>query len=388
MNPTITGLAQLRNMVPELRPTHVYNEAVDVSRDEQEFTRLLVKLKRRRYDDFEFRIVEEDAATPFMTVTDINVGSDPKVFKVAKEDAAILAPNTPVRLDNDSYALITAVTQGDPKTTITIDTDIGLAVNSVLAIGARAFEENSDAPDPVTFNPITRVGYQQTIRIAWGESRWVGAVKSFLKETRVASNRRQAFRLARQLVESGLIHNPMRKETSPLRYYTGGLYDQNVINVFDIEGDGTFTYEMLDSGLTAMKKSGKTLIGMCGTHIAQQIRNIVWAKNQNAVVEGDYMGVPVTNIRAGGKKLMLLESANMDEGLFQYDMHVLDEKLIGIVTTQDQSTGKANWFLLDTNAADPGQDGSLNVLTIDFGFEMVGREKQALFRNLKKGIKS
>jgi hypothetical protein len=375
-------------MVPELRPTHVYNEAVDVSRDEQEFTRLLVKLKRRRYDDFEFRIVEEDAAGVFMTVTDINVGADPKVFKVAMADAAILAANTPVRKDNDTVSLITAVTQGDPKTTITLADDIGLAVGDVLAIGARAFEENSSAPDPVTFNPTTRVGYQQTIRIAWGESRWVAAVKSFLKETRTASNRRQAMRMARQLVEAGLIHNPMTKVASPLRYYTGGLYDQNVINIFDIEGDGSFTYEMLEDGLTAMKKSSKALIGMCGTKIASEIRKIVWQKNQNAVVEGDYMGVPVTHIRCGSKKVTLLESANLDEGEFQYDLHVLDEKLIGIVTTQDQASGKANWFLLDTNAATPGQDGSLNVLTIDFGFEMVGREKQALFRNLKKGVKS
>jgi hypothetical protein len=274
------------------------------------------------------------------------------------------------------------------KRAITIGGNIGLAVGDVLATGAPASEENSLAPSPVTFNPTTRVGYQQILRIAWGESRSVAMVKSFLKETRVASNRRQALRWARQLVEAGLIHNPMRKETSPVRYYTGGLYDQNVLNVFDVEGDGSFTYEMLEDMLTALKRSAKNLIGLTSQKVCSEIRKIVWGKNESAVVEGEYMGVPVTNIRCGDKKVSLLTSGNLDEGLFQYHLHLLDERNIGIVTTQDQQTGKASWFLLDSNAATPGQDGSLNVLTCDFGLEMTRREGQALVRNLKRGIES
>lgn len=390
MNPTVAGLAQLTNMVGALRPTHVYSEAVDVSRDEAEFTRLLVKLKRRRYDDYEFRIVEEDAAVPFCTVTDRDVTTNALILKVAMAEGALIEDGTPLRLDDDSVTLVTAVTHGDPKDTITCAADLGWVVGSILAIGARGFIENSAAPPTITFNPITRVGYQQILRIAWGESRSVAAVKSFLKETRVASNRRQAFRWARQLVEAGLLHNPMTKVTAAagVKYHTGGLYDQNVINITDVPGDGSFTYEMLEDALTGLNKSSKTLIGLCGCKVASELRKIVWAKNQNAVVEDNYLGVPVTHIRCGSKKVMLLESANFDQGEFRYHMHVLDEKHIGIVTTQDQGTGKANWFLLDSNAQTPGADGSLNVLTIDFGFEMTGREKQMLIRNLKHGVKS
>lgn len=384
-NPAIAGLAQLRNMVPELRPTHVWNEAVDVSVDEQKLTRLLVKLKRRRLDDYEFLIAEEDAPLPYFTVTAGEVGGDAKVFKVAAADGVLLGVNTPVRRVDGSYAIITDVTSGETEYTITVDTDIGVVTGSVLVVGARAFEENSAAPSPVTFNPVTRRGYQQITRIAWGESRMVRSVTSFLKETRVAANRRQAFRWARQTIEAGLLFNPAKKETNPLRYYAGGLIHQNTVNKWDnATQDGSFTYEMLEDWMVQLNRSRDQLLGLTSAKVASEIRKIVWKKSQNAVVEGDWMGVPVTNVRIGNKRIQLLESENF-VGEFQYHLHILDPQHIGIVTTYDQETQKANWFLLDTNAKTPGQDGSLNVLTIDWGFEMTARERQCRIGNLKKG---
>jgi len=385
-NPLIAGLAQLRTMVPELRPTHVWDKAVDVSLEEQKLTRLLIKAGSRQVvDDYEARVTDEDAPLPYFLVTDINVTGNPLIFKVAAADALALTTNTQIRKSDTAIALITDITSGDPKYTITIDTNLGLAVGDVLQQSAPAFEERSAAPAAVTFNPTTRLVYVQTIRVAWGESRHVRSVTSFLRETRVAANRRQGFRLMRQLCESALIISEHLKVANPLRYYLHGLLEQNSVNVFDVaDEDGAFTYEALEDFVVQANRSRDQLNATTSPKVASEIRKIVWKKSMNAVVEGEFMGVPVTNVRVGNKKIRLIESENYVGGL-QSRMDVFDNDALQVLTTKDREANRVNWFVLESNAETPGTDGSLNILTCDIGLLVRGRERQFAIRNLVKG---
>jgi hypothetical protein len=379
-NPTVAGLAQLRNLNPDLRPTDVSKEITLISPEETTMTTVLASTGRIEKTDFEFKIVEQETQPSFVSVAGV---TDDTHFTVSADDALNLAANTPLRADSQTVLYITDVT----GLIVTVEGGANaLAANQQIAIGARAFEENSSAPSASTWQPTTRTGYQQTYRFAWGSSRWMKLIKTFISETRMVADRRTAFMEAKRTVERGLIHNAARKIAGPpIRYYAGGLYDQNNVNVFDVEDDGTVTYEMFDDFLTSMKNSGVDLWGLCSPETCGVIRKMAWKKSNadTYISDGSFMGVPFTNILCGNKRIKLFQSNHLP-GVMKYDLHVLDKTQIKITTTVDQDTGKSQWMMLETDAETPGSDGDLNILTVDFGLWFANRTKHCLIRNIRK----
>ena len=283
-NPALAGMAQLRQITPGLRPTDVASTITLISPEETTMTTVLAATGRIRKDDIEFKIVEQETQPSFVTVTGVNVGGDPTKFSVQASDAAILAPNTPLRLDNATVGYISDVT----GTTVTWADANGAAVavpqGAMLVIGARSFEEQSLVPGATTWQPTLRQGYTQTYRFAWGNSRWMRLVKTFISETQIVRDRNTAMMEVKRTVERGIIFNPSLKIVGPpTRYFAGGLYDQNSLNVYDVAGngneDGVLSYDLLEDFFTALKWSGNDLWALGSPEVCSVIRKLAWNKS-------------------------------------------------------------------------------------------------------------
>jgi hypothetical protein len=122
---------------------------------------------------------------------------------------------------------------------------------------------------------------------------------------------------------------------------------------------------MITDGRLAPSSSLWMFVSRKGSSLCDQI-----AFDKHVPIEvKEFFGVSVKGFLLGNKRLKMMEVDHF-EGLLEDVMVVVDPAVIECVTAKNQQSGARQWMLEESDARDPGQDGTVGVLTTDFGLRL------------------
>lgn len=379
-NPLIAASARVSNLISGLRPTDVSPEIIKIAPEETTLTTLLMALGKVKVDDFIFKINEQENQPSSVTVvSEDHTTPTASEITLDTDQGKNVREGMTLRLSDTASWYVTSVA-GD---VVTVDSDTtGLVEDDVLLLGAPAEKEFSDAPAPATWQPEQREGYCQTTRFAWGHSRWTKLVKTYLRETRVVADRATAYAEMKRMIERGLLFNTKKLISSPLRYVAGGLFDQNTTNVTTFAANSV-SWPKISNNLIDQGIYNGSLLWLLTSRTGQAIIDQVNFKKWNGhnATQSNALGISAQDIICGDKKIKVMTS-NQFKGQFVNMGVLIDPKLIEIVTTVDQDTGKRQWMLEESDAQTPGQDGTINVLTCDWGLRLKSLPSHAVWKGI------
>lgn len=366
-----------------------YDIAPDIFRLGPDEARLLTVMNELgmvdEVTDYEFTVNDQDLEASSVSISAIDAGN--KNLTLQPGEGVNIEVNQVLRRDNATVIIVTAVNPvGNNVDQITVNIVAGLNVNDVLLIGAPAYGENSSRPAPKAWAPVGRTDYVQTTRLAWGNSRMVASMGSWVPDLVVVQNRNDAYQYIKRTLERGILYGTKSKVVGPpLTYFAGGMFEQLALNggvVQDFTASGVSYDALVDANSLQTYARSDIVLTVTSQHVIGLLTKVF---NKQAMYirpsESSKFGVRFQDFIIGTRTYRCLPSQHF-QGAYANTALCIDPRMGRLVTTK-QNGGKRNWMLLQTDAQDPGQDGTINVLTCDWGVRLNNTPGHSIWTGLQ-----
>jgi len=368
------------------RPLDISNEILNIRPAQSTLLTLLMALKKVNVDSREYRVNEQDVDPGYVTTTAMSAGSS--TITVSTDDVKFVRIGQNVRLDHDSVYLVEAVnyTTG----VITLDAITGLAASGdLLVLGSAASEELSDRPTVISRVPGQHTNYVETLRDAYGQSRWV-ETERYYGGARQHMNREMCLWEHKRSIDRGLWFNTGTETTQGGQklFKTSGIF-ASIQRSLDARvhefASGNVTWASMRSNITSDTRfTPSPNLWLFVSRLGLEIIETVIRDSAVPVHFAEAATIKITKLGMGGKTLniMVVDAFEADTDL-EKCMVLIDPAYLEIVTTRNQTSKQRQWMLerkFDGNDA-TGSDGTIGEVLTDFGLRLNNDKAHAIWWN-------
>lgn len=363
--------AVLSTVPSGMRPLDIANEVRNIRPAQTTILTLLMGLNKVKAESREFKINEQAIDPGTVTATALAAN----VFTVSTDDVKFVRIGQTLLLNHTTNCLVTGVNYTTGA--VTVDDATGFSATSVLILGSVGHEELSARPTAVSRIPTQTTNYCETARDAYGESRWVQTEKHY-GGPRKHHNREICMWEHKRFVDRGLWFSKKLDGTqnSQKLYKTNGILRSITTNIRTFSAT-TVTWDKMRANITTDTRfSLSPSLWLSVPRKGLELLEKIVRDKTVPMTYTEAAGIKVGNVGMGNKTLKIFVIDHFEQGLDDTWI-LIDPELIEIVTTKDQVTGQRQWMIEELNVEDPGTDGTINVLTSDFGCRLHNEQAHA-----------
>lgn len=355
---TNSGLLQ-RDVAPEI---------VKVGAAQATLTTLQTQGRIRVVDNYEFEQYVLPAAPNGVKIVSVDSATQ---FTVSTDDALYVLAGMQVRQDKDVYSRVTAVDTATGAVTVVSTT--GMLANKYVLLGNPAYGEGAAVPTALSRVPDNVTNYVEFARFSYGESRFVRNSK-YYGGARQMRNREDCLLQAKLAVERGLWSNAKESITGPPKMYkTGGvLYTAGTAgNVYSLPSNILSLVNLRAAVKTTCRYFPSKDIWLFVSSKGSQLLDSIDLEKAVPTSRRDIpdLGLSCKSYGMGRHNLLVYQVDQLEYDLEDY-MVIMDPAGMGIATTKDQSTGRRQWFIEETDVQTPGAATNAGVIDVEFGADL------------------